>query len=118
MKMEQNGKASSGKRTRHINIRYFFISDQIAKKEVAIQYCPTKQMVADYFTEPLHGALFYKFCDQILGLAPMEAIHGDQRNASESNLVSMVTPNLQRGDCHKQRGYLRVSRMTYVNVPR
>jgi hypothetical protein len=43
MKMEQNGKASSGKRTRHINIRYFFISDGIAKKEVAIQYCLTNQ---------------------------------------------------------------------------
>ena len=25
--LERNGKASSGKRTRHINIRYFFITD-------------------------------------------------------------------------------------------
>jgi hypothetical protein len=64
MKLEQNGKASSGKRTRHINIRYFFITDRITKKEVPIQYCPTKQMVADYFTKPLQGALFYNFRDQ------------------------------------------------------
>jgi hypothetical protein len=54
MKMEQNGKTSSGKRTRHINIRYFFMADQITKKEVLIE-CPTKQMVADYFTKPQQG---------------------------------------------------------------
>jgi hypothetical protein len=47
IKLSENGKASSGKGTRHINIRYFFITDRIASKEVAIQYCPTKQMVAD-----------------------------------------------------------------------
>jgi hypothetical protein len=85
MKLEQNGKASSGKRTRHINIRYFFNTDRIAKKEIAVQYCPTKQMVADYFTKPLQSALFYKFRDQILGLAPMETIHGDQRRVLDSD---------------------------------
>ena len=41
IKLADNGKASSGKGTRHINIRYFFITDHIARKEVAIQYCPT-----------------------------------------------------------------------------
>jgi hypothetical protein len=37
IKLSENGKASSGKGTRHINIRYFFITDRIARKEVAIQ---------------------------------------------------------------------------------
>jgi hypothetical protein len=59
IKLSEDGKATSGKGTRHINIRYFFITDRIARKEVAIQYCPTKQMVADYFTKPLQGVLFY-----------------------------------------------------------
>jgi hypothetical protein len=45
-----NGKASSGRGTCHINIRYFFITNRIARKEIAVQYCPTKEMVADYFT--------------------------------------------------------------------
>jgi hypothetical protein len=104
MKMEQNGKASSGKRTRHINIRYFFITDRIAKKEVAIQYCPTKQMVADYFIKPLQGGLFYKLRDQILGLAPMEAIHGDQRSVLESNLVSTGNPQPPKRGLPQTRG--------------
>ena len=31
MLLEKNGKASSGKRTKHINMRYFFITNQISK---------------------------------------------------------------------------------------
>ncbi len=80
IKLSENGKASSGKGTRHINIRYFFITDRIARKEVAIQYCPTKEMVADYFTKPLQGELFYKFRDQIMGVVPMDTITGDHRS--------------------------------------
>ena len=80
IRLSENGKSSSGKGTRHINIRYFFITDRIARKEVAIQYCPTKEMVADYFTKPLQGELFYKFRDQIMGVVPMDTIAGDHRS--------------------------------------
>ena len=37
MKLENNGRGSSGKRTRHINIRYFFITDRVGKGEVEIK---------------------------------------------------------------------------------
>jgi hypothetical protein len=80
LKLSENGKSSSGKGARHINIRYFFITDHIAPKEVAIQYCPTKEMVADYFTKPLQGELFCKFQDQIMGVVPMDTITGDHRS--------------------------------------
>ena len=88
MKLADNGKASSGKRRRHINICYFFITDRIAKKEVTILYCPTKQMVVDFLTKPLQGALFYKFRDQIMGLAPMETIHEVQRSVLDVKRTS------------------------------
>lgn len=68
--LEKNGKASSGKRTRHINIRYFFVHDRVEAGEVSIQYCPTGDMVADFFTKPLQGTLFRKFRDQILNNNP------------------------------------------------
>jgi hypothetical protein len=61
MKLEQNGKASSGKRTRHFHIKYFYITDLIANNEVTIRYCPTDLMVADYMTKPVMGAKFHKF---------------------------------------------------------
>ena len=51
--LENNGKKSSSKKTRHINIRYYFITDRIKSDEIEIEYCPTDDMVADYFTKPL-----------------------------------------------------------------
>ena len=66
MLLEQNGRASSTQRTRHLNIRYFFVSDRIKKNEVHVQYCPSHNMLADYFTKPLQGATFRKFRDAIM----------------------------------------------------
>jgi hypothetical protein len=51
--LEQNGRASSGKHTRHINLQYFFIMDRVNMKEISIDWCPTKKMVADFMTKPL-----------------------------------------------------------------
>jgi hypothetical protein len=48
--LEVNGNASSGKRTRHLAIRYFFITDCVAKKECKIVWIPHEDMVADYLT--------------------------------------------------------------------
>ena len=66
--LENNGKASSSKRTKHINIRFFFITDRIAKGEVRIEWCPTLEMIGDYMTKPLQGALFRKLRDLIMGV--------------------------------------------------
>jgi hypothetical protein len=65
--LEKNGKRSSSKRTRAINIRYFFIADQVEKGNVEIKYCPTNLMIGDFFTKPLQGKKFEYFRDLILG---------------------------------------------------
>jgi hypothetical protein len=66
--MERNGRQSAGQRSRHINIRYFFIKDQIANGEINLIHCPTAKMIADYFTKPLQGSLFVKFRDVVMGI--------------------------------------------------
>ena len=68
MLLETNGKASSGKRTKHINIRYFFITDRINQGELSVVWCPTGDMIGDYATKPVQGATFKKFRDQIMGV--------------------------------------------------
>ena len=68
MLLQNNGRMSCGKGSRHINIRYFFITDRIKNKEIRVQYCPTEEMIADYFTKPLQGSLFKKFRNMILGI--------------------------------------------------
>ena len=72
VRLAENGKASSGKMTKHINIRYFFCTDRIKNGEVSVQYCPTLDMIADYFTKALQGSLFRKLRDLILGIIPAD----------------------------------------------
>jgi hypothetical protein len=72
MLLERNGKASSSKRTRHINIRYFFITDRVNMKEVEIEWCPTKEMVADFMTKPLQGSHFRRMRDLIMGMTSVK----------------------------------------------
>jgi hypothetical protein len=66
--LEKNGRRSSSRRTRHINIRYFFVTDRIQSKEVAVEYCPTGDMLADMFTKPLQGSAFRRFRDAVLNI--------------------------------------------------
>ena len=65
--LENNGKKSSGKRTRALNIRYFMITDQVKKGHLIIKYCPTDDMVGDFMTKGLQGMKFSKFRDIIMG---------------------------------------------------
>jgi hypothetical protein len=66
--LAKNGKRSSSKRTRALNIRYFFVTDQVEKGNLTIEYCPTDEMVADYMTKPLSGAKFRKFKKRLMGM--------------------------------------------------
>jgi hypothetical protein len=92
MLLEKNGRASSGRRTRHINIRYFFVTDRVKNGEVRIEYCPTGEMVADFFTKPLQGSLFRKLRGMILnesgqgaavGAAPSQECVGKVRSYAD-----------------------------------
>ena len=67
--LENNGKRSAGKRSRALNVRYFFLTDQVEKGNLSIEYCPTDVMWADFMTKPLQGEKFRKFRDKILGIS-------------------------------------------------
>ena len=66
MKLEANGKSSSGKHTRHFNIKYFYVTDLVKRGEAILEYCPTDKMTGDYMTKPLVGAKFTFFRNQIM----------------------------------------------------
>ena len=66
--LENNGRASSLKRTKNLNISYFFIIDRIKKGDLHIEYCPTDNMVADSFTKPLQGKKFLQFKKVIMNI--------------------------------------------------
>jgi len=64
-----NGRQSAGKRSRALNIRYFFVHDQKNKGNIDIEYCPTKKMWADPMTKPLQGSDFRYMADRLMGRA-------------------------------------------------
>ena len=66
--LENNGIQSSIKHTRHINIRYYFITDRIMKQEAYVEFCPTLNMIGDYFTKALQGYPFFCFNNIIIGI--------------------------------------------------
>lgn len=66
--LETNGRGSSSKRTRHMNIRYFFVADVIKRNHIKLVYCPTDEMIGDFFTKPLGGAKFRRFRNIIMNL--------------------------------------------------
>ena len=70
MKMESNGRKSAGDKSRHINIRYFFIKDVLKREGIDLVHCPTERMIADYYTKLLQCSLFRKLRDILMGLTP------------------------------------------------
>ena len=78
--METNGQRSCSDKSRHIHIRYFFVKDISEQEQIKIKHCPTKRMIADYFTKPLQGSLFKKLRNIIMGATefPAEERVGDR----------------------------------------
>ena len=66
--LAENGKTSSSKRTRHLDIRYFFVTDKIKKGKVEIAYCPMQEMLGDFFTKPIQGTQFARMRSKLLNL--------------------------------------------------
>ena len=68
--LEVNVKRSSSKRTRHINIRFFLVTDAIAKEECEVKWISRNYMFADYFTKAQQGSEFRVMRDFIMGVNP------------------------------------------------
>ncbi len=91
MLLETNGKRSSGKRTRHMNIRYFFVADVQERKQITTEYCPTDEMIGDIFTKPLGGSKFRRFRNIIMNIEQDE--HGP---VDVDELMAIHHKNMQR----------------------
>ena len=55
----------AAKRTRHTDRRYFFVVDVHKRQHIAFEYDPTDEMIGDFFTNPVGGAKFHRFCNII-----------------------------------------------------
>jgi hypothetical protein len=58
---------TSADRTRHINIRYFWMKDLIKDGLLVVRYLPTGKMTSDMFTKPMSGNLLLTHRATVLG---------------------------------------------------
>ncbi len=58
LSLENNGRVSSLKRTKHIKAKSFLIKNYYNSREMDLRYCPTDVMWADIPTKPLQGQKF------------------------------------------------------------
>ena len=52
-------------KSKHIEIRYFYIRDMVQKGAIKLQYVGTDEQVIDIFTKPLSRIKFEYFCDKL-----------------------------------------------------
>jgi hypothetical protein len=94
MLLETNGKESSSKRTKHINVRYLFIKDRVGAGEITIKHCPTNDMLADHFTKAVQGSQFRKLRSKIEGIPEdsNDALMGWDRPSLKTKMVGIPIP--------------------------
>lgn len=62
------GKPGNGNKTKHIDLRFNFIRDQVAQRTIQIEYLPTTEMISDILTKPLGTSSFVYLRASLLGL--------------------------------------------------
>jgi hypothetical protein len=71
--------AGSFKRTKHIRVRFFWITELIKLGELVLEYVPTGEMVADILTKPLIGNSFRYLREKLLGTSNKPGMGVDER---------------------------------------
>ena len=74
-----------------------------------IQYCPTAEMLADFFTKPLQGALFTKFRKVLMGWEHINTLkkpseYDLKERVGTSNNYEIVSSNSIRKKTDKKVG--------------
>ena len=93
---------SNSERTRHVDIRYFFLHDRITIGDIDIIYLPTTDMIAYISTKPLQSELFRKLRKELLNIPPPFSITYAKGCKTEDHVDSAPTPTRKMTDPHFQ----------------
>jgi len=55
-----------GERTKHVDIKYCFITEVVERGDVTLKWVPTTEQQADIFTKALAGPVFVHFRKQLM----------------------------------------------------
>jgi hypothetical protein len=65
----KNSRFSSGKKTKHMKAKFFFIKDRVNSGEIRVIDCPAEEMWADILTKPLQRMAFRTMRAQLMNCA-------------------------------------------------
>ena len=65
-------------RTKHIDVRHFFVQEAHARGEILLEYCPTSNQIADIFTKALARPQFQKL-RHALGVLSLSEWQNDEQ---------------------------------------
>jgi hypothetical protein len=63
---------SNNMKTKHIKVRYYYVKQLLENKVVTIEHLGTEDMIADIFTKPLVGRLFFRLRALLMNI-PMDS---------------------------------------------
>ena len=66
MLIKTNGSMSSGRRTKHINARYFMLADRVASGEVEVEHYPAECMWDDVLNQSKQGTMYRIFRSKLM----------------------------------------------------
>ena len=58
IKLIKHGHALTGQKSKHINIRYFWITNHLKRDGFTLRHCNTESILADFLSKPQQGSLF------------------------------------------------------------
>ena len=112
IKILKNGQKSCGKQSRHIKVRYFWISDRLQEEVMEVEYCPTQVMLADFFTKPLQGRLFRIMRDVVQGIGSLDQLiimYEEKLFNDKSKEVSPFLSDKERVEVYKNQTTKRLN---------
>jgi hypothetical protein len=74
--LAENGNGSYT-RTKHINRKYFYVTDKINDKQITMKHLPTHEMSADILTKAVLGKLFRTHVNRIMNTQPPNGENSD-----------------------------------------
>ena len=72
------------------------MKNRVNTEGISVVYCPTEEMLVDFYTKPLQGALFRLFRDVIMGLRHIDDLKIPLDLANQERVGNNVTLELNK----------------------
>lgn len=116
-KMCENGKRSCSSKSRHISIKYFWVSDRVRQEKIDVRQCPTTKMLADFFTKPLEGGLFHQYRRIIMRWDHIDVLAIEGMESANTPLSSSKEERVENiKNDQDMKSFVREQKSSYADV--